>query len=483
MYFLTSFNANIFVFQISDHKFLCPNNTIFDQQNLICASWWDTECNKTPIVANDPFNIFEEARAADSSSTSTTTPPPPTEAPAITDEEAYLYYEYLNEYGQDPSTLQNYDYDLYEGRTGRSKKVEDIPLGRSVVQSSSSQNSLQSTTEKSKSSTENLLVSQVLSTTEQTIVPPVSITSDHAFRLPFESSFEVGKPVVSISSTSSRLEVSSTRYASSTPKYGYFSIQHPSTTPKYEKNITVRRSTPQTTEKSTLSTRLQTEASVTTSTPVRSRAKPSFLVREIKASDLVSISDSEDPFADIDWKKDSSSGVTATTRTRYEASFGSASEEKVPPVVAIGRQRSFKSEPSAVTASGGQKTSVTSSVSSSARVTASRVNPSTRNKLLRDGSIGGRRRTRQRSKSNENGRPRRIITGPSRQDFSNFRYFKTAFGDRQNTENSEPARIGRSRQTKRFSDSLFGRRTLRLKDSDDEPQRTASRNTRYSVFA
>ena len=34
-----------FMFQFQDFRFLCPNDTVFDQQHLVCTNWFEVDCH------------------------------------------------------------------------------------------------------------------------------------------------------------------------------------------------------------------------------------------------------------------------------------------------------------------------------------------------------------------------------------------------------------------------------------------------------
>jgi len=41
-----NFKLYIF-FQFQDFRFLCPNDTVFDQQNLVCTNWFEVDCKQS----------------------------------------------------------------------------------------------------------------------------------------------------------------------------------------------------------------------------------------------------------------------------------------------------------------------------------------------------------------------------------------------------------------------------------------------------
>ncbi|XP_037070220.1 flocculation protein FLO11-like [Pollicipes pollicipes] len=45
--------------QRTSFRFLCPNNTVFDQQHLICASWFQVSCDRATVLYARNFEIFK----------------------------------------------------------------------------------------------------------------------------------------------------------------------------------------------------------------------------------------------------------------------------------------------------------------------------------------------------------------------------------------------------------------------------------------
>ena len=41
---------SITIFQFQDFHFLCPNDTVFDQQHLVCSNWFDVDCQRSTQV-------------------------------------------------------------------------------------------------------------------------------------------------------------------------------------------------------------------------------------------------------------------------------------------------------------------------------------------------------------------------------------------------------------------------------------------------
>jgi len=44
--------------QVQDYRFLCPNDTSFDQENQICANWFDIDCEATTLYYSDNFDLY-----------------------------------------------------------------------------------------------------------------------------------------------------------------------------------------------------------------------------------------------------------------------------------------------------------------------------------------------------------------------------------------------------------------------------------------
>ena len=145
--------------------------------------------------------------------------------------------------------------------------------------------------------------------------------------------------------------------------------------------------------------------------------------------------DPEDPFANYDWKKDSSSGVTATFKTTYETRFGFSGPRT-------------NRRPASVILSNPRIKTETKNATQSSNLDS-----------LRD-----RRRIRPRSRITRLSTP-----APEHKAFSNFRYYKTAFGRSESVSTSD----GNSSAS---SSRIFPNyRSLR-------PEKTASFNTRYSKY-
>ena len=49
---------NVFLFlyfQFQDFRFLCPNDTVFDQQNLVCTNWFEVDCQQSVALFLSDF--------------------------------------------------------------------------------------------------------------------------------------------------------------------------------------------------------------------------------------------------------------------------------------------------------------------------------------------------------------------------------------------------------------------------------------------
>ncbi|CAH0746921.1 unnamed protein product [Bemisia tabaci] len=43
---------------LQDFRFLCPNNTAFDQENQICDDWYNIDCEAATLFYSDNFDLF-----------------------------------------------------------------------------------------------------------------------------------------------------------------------------------------------------------------------------------------------------------------------------------------------------------------------------------------------------------------------------------------------------------------------------------------
>ena len=47
----------LFMFQFQDFRFLCPNDTVFDQQNLVCTNWFEVDCAQSVQLFAHDFGL------------------------------------------------------------------------------------------------------------------------------------------------------------------------------------------------------------------------------------------------------------------------------------------------------------------------------------------------------------------------------------------------------------------------------------------
>ncbi|XP_071445030.1 GATA zinc finger domain-containing protein 14-like [Hetaerina americana] len=43
---------------VQDYRFLCPNDTMFDQENRICANWFDIDCEAAAVYYGNSFDLY-----------------------------------------------------------------------------------------------------------------------------------------------------------------------------------------------------------------------------------------------------------------------------------------------------------------------------------------------------------------------------------------------------------------------------------------
>ena len=58
IYFSFDDSLNFFLslrFQFQDFRFLCPNDTVFDQQNLVCTNWFEVDCQQSVALFLSDF--------------------------------------------------------------------------------------------------------------------------------------------------------------------------------------------------------------------------------------------------------------------------------------------------------------------------------------------------------------------------------------------------------------------------------------------
>ncbi|XP_066954152.1 probable serine/threonine-protein kinase DDB_G0275165 [Macrobrachium rosenbergii] len=388
--------------EIRDFRFLCPNNTVFDQQNFICTNWWDINCKQSTryYSKNDLFRVDETTANQD-----------------YDYEEPFTTYEYVYEY--DDSQTRNspdYEYDYYDteadhrfgsGSRGRKGKSQDSSTARSTNLSTttSTTSTTTSTTPRPISSTTTTTPRPIPRTTTPRIT---TLRPSHNFQ-----SIRIGKPVVSISS-SSRYEVSSSSSPSSSTHF-------------------TRAESPRAQSSSTRTTRQE----------------------DLTGAEDDLYSGAEDPFADFDWRRDSA-GVTASTKTRYEQRFRSNAKSR--------------QELPISTASRSQEITVTTT-----RNDKENERTTTERSRYQGPSRGNRNRSGLSSFSGT--RFRASTPDPSLEEFSNFRYYKTAFGN--GGLESDQLLSTSSSTTPSPQQPSSG---SRVRPVGYISARSASRNTRYSVY-
>jgi hypothetical protein len=47
-----------FLFQFQDFHFLCPNDTVFDQQHLVCTNWFEVDCH-AQLAVSEKATFFQ----------------------------------------------------------------------------------------------------------------------------------------------------------------------------------------------------------------------------------------------------------------------------------------------------------------------------------------------------------------------------------------------------------------------------------------
>ena len=48
-----------FFVQVRDFKFMCPNDTVFDQENFICANWFEIDCRSSTFFYDKNLQLFQ----------------------------------------------------------------------------------------------------------------------------------------------------------------------------------------------------------------------------------------------------------------------------------------------------------------------------------------------------------------------------------------------------------------------------------------
>ena len=61
--------------QVRDFKFMCPNDTVFDQENFICANWFEIDCRSSTLFYDKNLQLFQPGAGSSSVTSSTTEEP------------------------------------------------------------------------------------------------------------------------------------------------------------------------------------------------------------------------------------------------------------------------------------------------------------------------------------------------------------------------------------------------------------------------
>lgn len=410
---------------------MCPKDTVFDQQNFICTNWWEIVCEESTKYYDKNNELFGHAE-----------PTPEYEYENI---ESPVYYEYIYEYETETTTKAQVREPLQpieEHRLSFGKLQKEVPAARSIeVTFSSHANSgpfngtlygaaIPSTT---KQPTTTSTTTKITTTTSK---PPSTSSIQTPHRLTFKSLSE-----------NDRLSSQRTRLTSRGRDHHRFN-EEDATAPEISQ-------VPEVTE-------------------------------QLQDDPLTLDLDSQDPFANYDWKKDST-GVTASARTRYETLFGRKQGE----VEAVSHQERRK-HPSPVQEKSRSHPSTdenersrrpTSEVKAKEPPRPVRLrNPTNRPNTViatpTNQNSSGRRDTRRQkgpeAPNQANPQPQfeeELSTLPEakHKEFSNFRFYKTAFG-RSYSSDDHLGTTGTTASPLRVSDPI-------------RVERIASRNTRYSIYA
>ena len=65
--------------QVRDFKFMCPTDTVFDQENFICANWFEIDCRSSTLFYNKNLQLFQPGSSTASSSGGTSTTEEPSD--------------------------------------------------------------------------------------------------------------------------------------------------------------------------------------------------------------------------------------------------------------------------------------------------------------------------------------------------------------------------------------------------------------------
>ncbi|ROT69847.1 hypothetical protein C7M84_011926 [Penaeus vannamei] len=110
--------------EIRDFKFLCPNDTVFDQQNFICANWRDIDCKRSTryYSKNDLFRVDEST----------------TEEEYETESTASVFYEDTFDTGSGGRKGKSQDGDAAQSRTPCPRPRQAAPRPRTRREAPSS---------------------------------------------------------------------------------------------------------------------------------------------------------------------------------------------------------------------------------------------------------------------------------------------------------------------------------------------------------
>ena len=62
--------------QVRDFKFMCPDDTVFDQENFICANWFEIDCLSSTFYYDKNLQLFQPSDEWTDNSTSNATEMP-----------------------------------------------------------------------------------------------------------------------------------------------------------------------------------------------------------------------------------------------------------------------------------------------------------------------------------------------------------------------------------------------------------------------
>ncbi|KAK3859943.1 hypothetical protein Pcinc_033970, partial [Petrolisthes cinctipes] len=433
-----------------DFRFLCPNNTVFDQQNFICTNWYEIDCKGSTryYSKNDLFRVDETTTEHD-----------------YGDYQQQPYYEYVYEYEDPQSRVEtDYAYEYYDtADTSQRKHRFDARArnrqGKSQVgRSNNTSNSLPSSTTTTTTTTSSTTTTTTTTTTTPrpttTTTTPTTTTTTTRRPLPshfhittaslpittlrpslsFSSgSFRVGRPVVSITSSTRRGSTSSSGPA----------VRFGST--------------------STRATRQEEE------------------LNDREVDELYK--GVQDPFADIDWRRDSSTSVTASTKTTYEQRFGTVGDTtRTRHNSHLFSTASRNQEVTSTTMRNTRLSLDSSAASSTTTTTTERSNVGSRRSSSRARGAVVRSRG---SSGFTSSRARQAGPDPALEEFANFRYYRTAFGKSGGNSDSPTASSPPSSRERAQTSSSGSRSSStggRVRPAGYISARSASRNTRYAVY-